>query len=206
MNNKNFKIIYLSESKLNFLLENGLNETGELNPNGDGTMDFKIAPIKFGTDSNKDINNQFADTRFFGKRSDILKGDDSININSLQYNYRVKMSLLKLYMSAISVMKGRKNSKLYVDNYTDKKSYNTALRYIETNNISGALAAINRTQAELNMIETQYKKIYHSNDETFKLSTGEKVPSLTRYNVGLVPGTDVKVIGLFKSKGIFLNY
>ena len=192
--NNGAKKIYINESQLLVL-----NETGDLTPNADGTMDFRVDPIRFGTDTAKDSSNQFADTRFFGTRKDILNGDGSLNRNSLQDNYRVKLSILKLYKSAISIIRGRANAnELYVDNYTDKKSLNTAKKYVKEKNIDGAIAAIERTNAELNMIQNQYKKIYHSNDDKFKLSTGESVPALTRYNVGLVPGTDVKVIGLFK--------
>lgn len=187
------KKIYIKENKL-FLL----NETGDLWNNGNGTMDFRIDPIKFGTETTHDSANQFADTRFFGTRHDILKGDGTIRGGALQQNIRVKQSMLKLYQSVISLIKGRKNANLYQDNYTDKKSLNTAIKYVKTKNMDGAVAAIERTQAELNMLQNQYKKIYHSKDDNFKLSTGEEVPALTRYNVGLVPGTDVKVIGLFK--------
>ena len=192
--NNGSKKIYINEAQLLML-----NETGDLTPNSNGTMDFKIDPIKFGTKTTQDSENQFADTRFFGSRNDILNGDSTLNHNALQDNYRIKQSILKLYKSAISIIKGRANAReLYVDNYTDKKSLNTAKKYIKDRNIDGAIAAIERTNAELNMIQNQYKKIYHSNDDKFKLSTGESVPALTRYNVGLVPGTDVKVIGLFK--------
>ena len=192
--NNGSKKIYINESQLMVL-----NETGDLTPNANGTMDFKIDPIKFGTKTAQDSENQFADTRFFGSRDDILKGDGTLNRSALQTNYRVKLSLLKLYKSALSIIKGRANaSELYVDNYTDKKSLNTAQKYIKNKNVDGTIAAIERMNTELNMIQNQYKKIYHSDDENFKLSTRENVPALTRYNVGLVPGTDVKVIGLFK--------
>lgn len=188
------KKVFLNESQLRFLLE-----TGDLTPNDNGTMDFKIDPIRFGTKTSQDSENQFADTRFFGTRNDILNGDGTLNKNALQDNFRVKQSLLKLYKSALSIIKGRANAReLYVDNYTDKKSLNAAKKYIQSKNIDGTMAAIERMNAELNMIQNQYKKIYHSSDDKFKLSTGENVPVLTRYNVGLVPGTDVKVIGLFK--------
>ena len=55
------KKVFLNESQLRFLLE-----TGDLTPNDNGTMDFKIDPIRFGTKTSQDSENQFADTRFFG--------------------------------------------------------------------------------------------------------------------------------------------
>lgn len=193
-NNDKIKKVYIDESRL-FLIS----ETGDLYPNSKGTLDFRIDPIKFGTKTTSDSENQFADTRFFGTRDDILKGDGSANGASLQHNIRVKQSILKTYKTALSLIKGRSNAaQLTKDKYTDTKSFNTAKRYVEEKDMDRTIAAIDRTKAELNMLQSQYKKIYHSKDDKFKLSTGESVPSLTRYNVGLVPGTDVKVIGLFK--------
>ena len=193
---KKYKTIILDENKLYLITE-----TGDLNPNSNGTVDFTIDPIKFGTKTTKDSANQFADTRFFGTRKDILRGDNSVGGGSLQDNYRRKLATINLYKAALSVIRGRANAKeLNREDfkYAGTASYNTALRYVKDGNENAVIAAIDRATTEFNMIQNQYKKILHSKDDKFTLSTGEQVPALTRYNVGLVPGTDVKVIGLFK--------
>ena len=152
------KTIIISENKLYLL-----NETGDLTPNKNGTVDFSIDPIRFGTNTTKDSENQFADTRFFGTRNDILRGDNTVDVGSLQDNYRRKLAAINLYKAALSIIRGRANAKeLNRDEfkYAETTSYNTALKYIREKNISATIAAIDRATTEFNMIKNSINFLF----------------------------------------------
>lgn len=192
---RNPKKVYMTESQIAMLSEGVFftkNQDGANAP-----IDTWIEPIRHGDMSDSDENNSIADTRVFGTKNNILYGDGTNGKGTLDSNYRAMKALIKLYQEAIEIVRSGKRGvkELTFEPDTNKKSYNTILRKLKDENISDEKLLedfnerLNVFQKELNMIANKYERTISSNE------SGRVLP---RYDVGLVPGTDVKVIALFK--------
>ena len=162
-------------------------------------------------------NRFFADTRFFGTRGDIAYGDGTYNngsaysgINDL-YETKVKMS--ELYNIAIKIVQYNRYDnantildRIPSDNLFIKKAKkaiysilfdNQISREEKLNNLRGSL---NRINNDINIYKGKFDRV-NATIKTGKRGRPRKVSDDTimpRYDVGLVPNTNVKLIALFE--------
>jgi hypothetical protein len=198
--NDNPKKIYVNESKLCIIGENLEGEGVKFSPptNNSPYIDTRIEPIKLDrkSSSNTDAANKVADTRFFGNKNNILYGDGTLGGKSYSLydiieNLKV---LIDVYNSAIQSVK---NGKRYEPILTDCPQ---RTRDAIINNM------LNQKLTDEQLIEYfsnriyQFSKQYDMSISKYKRAKRMKDPDklIPRYDVGVVPGTDVKVIALFK--------
>ena len=196
--NSNTKRVHIKESKI-FLLKENFESEGVTFSAPTATnpyIDTTIQPIRRGDDSSTDLANKVADTRIWGSKNDVLHGDNTRHkaTNSLSDSIISKDSMIKAYKAAIDAIRAGRRMHPNIPN-CGIRTYNA---------IMGRLADPDASDEEL--IEYFSNRIYEFGKEydmtinKFNRATnaadGEtKVP---RYDVGVVPGTDVKVIALFK--------
>lgn len=195
---RNPKKVYMTESQIAMLSEGVFftkNQDG-----ADAPIDTRIEPIRYNDMSDSDENNSLADTRFFGTKNNILYGDGTKGGATLDSTYRTMKALVRMYQEAIEIVRNGKRfargrKKLTFDSDSSRKSYNSIVGKLKDRTISDEALLeyfnerLNVFQKELNMIGNKYERTISSNE------VGRVLP---RYDVGLVPGTDVKVIALFK--------
>ncbi len=185
------KKVYISENKLHLLSEGiHFSKPNENNP----YIDTTITPIKRGNQSSTDAENRIGDTRFFGTKNDILYGDKSTRADSLYDLILNKGKLMDAYSAAIeSIKNGRRTNPLLpkCSEYTRRSIMNN-------------MHDPEKTDEELidyfGNILFQAKKQYDMSYNKYNRAINTKNPDdvIPRYDVGVVPGTDVKVIALFK--------
>lgn len=214
------KKVYISESKL-YTLREGFGLSYDKDSNS-----FNANIDK----SRLDVDNQYADTRLFGTRNDILNGDGSIeksregkpgrkgHMFQQQRLGRHYSEVARMYRDAINFVRNFDQSNL-------KNLYKEFKKSIDLNSYdvdeTGPITTIDKTvlaisngdsfSANLTKLMTnlnknerlasQYEKpLQNANDERF-IKT-DKVP---RYRVMKVPFTNVNVISLFKMKDFNLS-
>ena len=201
------KKIYIPESRI-FILGEGIENEGvffspptETNPYIDTTItpikrsNYAEDPKKRKNYSDSDYANRVADTRFMDTRNHILYGDrTNARADSLDDAIKSKSTLINAYTAAVEAIKSgrRRNPNL------PKCSQNTY------NSIMGNLLNPNKSDEDLidyfENIIYQNRKQYDMSYNKYNRALNTKDPNklIPKYDVGLVPGTDVKVIALFK--------
>lgn len=186
------KKIYITEEQLS-LIKEGV----ELSPRDSKTINFSINQDK------SDKANTYADTRFFGKRREIAYGDGTnrrgIYQGSFNKKYENKLAIERLYKAAIDIINNDRYDE--IDSIIEpiecvgktKKTVKDILKDTtmsaeeKINRINGS---ITRNRNYINTLKGKYDRINADgvNDDD----------TLPRYNVGLVPNTNVRFIGLFE--------
>lgn len=170
---------------------------------------------------NTDEWNRIADTRLFGDKESILHGDGKGKRGDFEKAVLAKQSNLNCYNSAINALNNGVNdeSAISISQNASKTTVNAVLAYFRNRDMDKLIAGRNRVKKELDMISNRYGRAFYSIDNSqnsaskirgnyndnafnqyFTLSDGRMVPAIPKYEVGLVPGTDVKVIALFRFK------
>ena len=194
--------VNISEEQYNRLFE-GV----DINYGGDKTINVRV---------NQDMTDKgnvssYIDTRFFGTKGDIAYGDGTYKAGyggSLLAQYKQLSNVIVLYKQLIRCVK---NSRLdsveqLIDNTDIEQNTKTKLKNLVFNankTTNEKLDALNKhmisNQSRLNVIQGKYDRI------NAKIRGGvgrpKNIPNDTimpRYNIGLVPGTNVKVIGIFE--------
>ena len=185
------KKVFVPESKL-LALEGVTFKKGS----GGYDMDTTITPIRYGDDSGSDANNKIADTRFFGSKHDILYGDGTLSKKSYSLT-DVYNNMSKLILAYKSAIKAVESGNRFEPDISDcpTVTYNSIIKNLTDENISDEELIdyfnerISVFKKQYDMTKSKYERTYNSEDNSI---------NLPRYDVGVVPGTDVKVIALFK--------
>lgn len=194
---RNNRKIYIAEDQVSLLKGYFLNEGVVFKKNeGEPPIDTSITPIKFGDKSSTDIDNTVADTRFFGTKNDILYGDNTLSkrtysLSDLYHNMNI---LIAAYESAIKCIESG-NRFNPVISQCPSNTYSSIIRKMGDKSLSDE-ELIDYFNERIYVFKKQYDMSKAKYDRTMNADDGSKL--LPRYDVGVVPGTDVKVIALFK--------
>lgn len=161
--------------------------------NGDGTLDFSVNQDR--TDKGNTGGNS-VDTRVFGTKDAVLNGDGtaSKHAKTLQQQNDSKTAAIKFYQSVIDYVKNGRKGEIYQDPLLDKTTYTSVMKwfqngYSDNRIIADATKSLNRIKGEADVYFNKYDRVnaqaQNPNDQ------------VARYNVGTVPGTNVKYIALF---------
>lgn len=186
------KVIVLSEEGISKITEGVFFKRNE----GEPPIDTTIAPIKFGDKSNSDIDNSVADTRFFGTKNNILNGDNTLSKKSYSLSdlYKNMSILISAYKSAIECVQ-RGNRMNPVISQCPTNTYNSIISKMNDSSLSDE-DLINYFNERIYVFQKQYDMSKAKYERTINADDNSNL--LPRYDVGVVPGTDVKVIALFK--------
>jgi hypothetical protein len=151
-----------------------------------------------------DDNQNVADTRFFGTKEDILngkfrKGRGFVLGNRIQ-NRSASINLLNYVIDITSQGKLPDVNTIlqYKDQFTDGLALKTLNNIVEWVNSGQSPEAINdRCKLILARQKEEYDVRRGLYDRAMNAKDGERV---ARYNVGIVPNTNVKLIALFNTK------
>lgn len=190
------KKILLTETQINRCLHL---EGIEWQTMDDGSVNFTINHKQ--DDLSNVQGNMSVDTRMFGNKENILRGDGTYTRGqSLEQKYNSKAGgSVKLYQSVIDYIKnGRKGNPedfLYIDDTIPSTTITAVMKWFKQNKsnnyiIDQATKAIKRITGEAGPIVSTYDRISNSSD-------GDKT---ARYITGTVNGTNVKYIALFSMK------
>lgn len=172
--------IVLTEKQIKNLIKNSILEGITYNKSGDWGFDVDI------NSDSTDKGNKGFDTRLFGTANDIL--------NKGKVNFGDKQKMDTNYINMLIALKNwvnnGRNGLPPISNEINKKSEIAVKKALELDDedllqwIDNTLLRIQTTQQ---MYQAKYNKATNANGE-------EK---MARYNVGVVPGTNLKVISLF---------
>lgn len=197
--NDKHRNVYINENRISLLKEYFIGEGVAFSPNVSGMppMDTTIDAIKFGDKSSTDLANTVADTRFFGTKNDILNGDGTLSKRyyTLFQLYNSTSNIVKAYESAIIAIRNgnRYNAEI---GECPTMTYNAIYKNLSDKTLSDDELIdyfnerIYDTKKQYDMIKAKYERTNSAIDDGSRL--------LPRYDVGVVPGTDVRVIALFK--------
>lgn len=143
-----------------------------------------------------DLSNKVFDTRLFGSKNDILNGDGTSGrskrkgINGL---FASKDSMVKTYQSIIDyINNGRPNNwKPYVDKFTTAKTLKNIDEILKLPD-KEALFKANKYLKQRENVSNVYRDTFQRINNLQDGETGE------RYIKGVVPGTNIKFISLFR--------
>ena len=178
------KIIKITEQQYNHYINEGV----DYSKNDDGSINMTINQDK--TDKANTGNNS-VDTRVFGNKNEILYGDNTANKHAKSLNQlnTDKQATIKFYQSVINFVKNGRKGKIITDNVPNATvtSVNKWFEngYSDNRIINDAQKAINRNNSDV--IFNKYQRVSQSHDDN----------NIARYNVGVVPSTDIKYIALF---------
>lgn len=189
------KVIKLLEEQFNRIFE-GIEYSYNGLKNNEG-----LPVVNFRVNHNlTDAGNVEADTRLFGKAKDILNGDGTVIYTKLSKSfkdrYERQMAYINLLKKIINITATRPFTENDIDNQTllDTKSLRVlqskAATMNPTEQHNWAVNTLNRLSGEFNVRSGLYNRAINANPND----------KIARYNVGLVPETDVKVIALFNMK------
>ena len=173
--------IIITQGQFNFLTE-GINYS----KSGDFNMDVNI-------DSDQtDAGNVGLDTRLFGTANNILNGDGTrdVRAGTLKTSQARRGGYIEFLTQLRQwVLNGRKGNLPDMSNVDSRSraAVNTALAQDDEELLQWIDNTIERTEGLIQMRQNKYNKAANASGE-------EK---LSRYNVGVVPGTSIKVISLF---------
>lgn len=189
------KVVKITEEQYNryifHLLPEGVTYTKQGTQYDDAPIDFNINQDK--TDKGN-IGKNSVDTRVFGSKHDILYGDGTANKNSksLSQQNNSKQSVIKFYQSIIDYIKNGRQGEIYTDEFLDKATYTAVMKWFSNNYsdnriIAAATKALNRIQTEAIPYFQKYQRVNKQQDND----------NIARYNIGIVPSTNIKYIALF---------
>lgn len=138
-----------------------------------------------------DYDNKDFDTRIFGKKEEILNGDDTYKKNGINIRYNTKNSLVKTYKSIIDYIKNGRKGEIYTDEFTPAKTLNT-IQNIDTMSDEEVVRKATRNIEKQGAIGGIYSGTYQ------RLQSLNNEEKTERYLKGVVPGTNVTLISLFK--------
>ena len=183
--------VFLTESQfkdfINFMAMSDINEGITYSRNGK-YINAVVNPVtsKVG---NTDAENYGFDSRIFGSKNDILYGDGTANgrVQNFYDRANTRNELVKSYSSAIEYLKSGGKTDLYISDSIESQTKNAILKCIENKDINSLALRLEAYKAEQGVISGKYERISNAED-------GKK---LERYQIGVVPGTGVKLIALF---------
>ena len=187
------KKIHIGENKI-VLLNEGVKFTRNY---GEPPIDTTITPIKFDDESSTDSNNKVADTRFFGSKNNILYGDNTLSKKSYSLSdlYQNMSVLIAAYESAIKCVESGKRLNPIISR-CPTNTYNSIIEKMSDESLSNE-ELIDYFNERIYVFKKQYDMSKAKYDRTIA-ADNENSKLLPRYDVGVVLGTDVKVIALFK--------
>ena len=223
--NKNKEIV-ISESQYNrvfslLTLDDGsvekvgnINESISYNPTGSRAKPEIDMSINNDTDDEYNLAQNNADTRVFGNKS--MLDYTSNGSTTLREKYLILNITNKMYKKAINYAwyKGRRRIIMPTDEECSlngqlrnfqtgivKKTRNNILKKVEeyTNagDFQGLITWCNRKMKDRSLEDEINTNMYNRANDSEYDKTGKYTNNIPRYNVGTVPGTNVKVIALF---------
>lgn len=191
-----------------------INESISYNPTGSRAKPEIDMSINNDTDDKYNLAQNNADTRVFGNKSMLDYTSDGST--TLREKYLILNITNKMYKKAINYAwyKGRRRIILPTDEECTlngqlrnfqagivKKTRNNILKKVEeyTNagDFQGLITWCNRKMKDRSLEDEINTNMYNRANDSEYDKTGKYANTLPRYNVGTVPGTNVKVIALF---------
>lgn len=176
------KVITINEEQYKLLLKEGI----EYTKNNDNSIN---AYINSKTD---DASNQYADTRVFGTKKDILFGDGTSNTQSLSDVYNANQAVINAYEAVKEYVERGRQGKLVLPDNIPFQTKSAILKKVEDETISDENLLLWVKQALLRSHFKGDDSIRKYNQVS--MSTSNKV---ARYTTGIIPRTDFKYIALF---------
>lgn len=173
-----------------------------------------VSPINFSINTDKTDygNRHYADTRFFGTRGDVAYGDGTYKRNGydgVEDEYKSTLANITLYKTAIRIVQHgwyKNINRLFANINSPQNVKTTVLRRLmdktmsNEEKISNFTDRLNAFYNKLNVIQGKYDRI-NSIIKTGRVGRPKRISNDTvipRYNVGIVPNTNVKLIALFE--------
>ena len=191
-----------------------INESISYNPTGSRAKPEINMSINNDTDDEYNLAQNNADTRVFGNKS--MLDYTSNGSTTLREKYLILNITNKMYKKAINYAwyKGRRRIIMPTDEECSlngqlrnfqagivKKTRNNILKKVEeyTNagDFQGLITWCNRKMKDRSLEDEINTNMYNRANDSEYDKTGKYTNNIPRYNVGTVPGTNVKVIALF---------
>lgn len=161
--------------------------------NDDGSISATIDHDK------TDAANQYADTRFFGTKEDVLNGDETKSKHALSFDEYMKatLSALKAYKSLYDYAMNGMKGEIYIDDYTSAKTKQAIFKAVK--NITDPKELANKAKTAYDRIYLPYQMRLQKYNRFNEFVPSKRNKGLVpKYNVGTIPDTNVKVITLFE--------
>ena len=181
--------IFITEKQFKKILSQSLFEGIEYNRSGDWNVDVNV------NSDQSDSGNTGFDTRLFGTANNILNGDDTRKGKGKIKSFKNKQESLSFYINILNELKK------WVENGR-KEEYFPDISSLDGISATAIKRNINLSDEELlqwidvtlNRISTDAQIGANKYNRAMSANSNEKI---ARYNVGVVPGTNIKVICLF---------
>ena len=200
--------IYINENGLNQIIDKVILNLFEgvdwsyVKPHGREKGSANLSINTDMTDAGNKKGMMSVDTRIFGSKNDILKGDGTLLKNSLENDYTVSKSTIEAFRQFLNIINSNPNidiqkalSTINNDNLTKTVNRWISDGYNNENIIRLTKRKIFDLEAILNPLSSTYSRVASSDDN-------EKI---ARYTTGTVPGTDIKFVSLFNFKDFNFN-